>query len=250
MRILIGGPARQDVPTFIEHLKTIRGLELPEGVSVDLFYILNDCPELKPLLDPSQYVEIDTGDEYKRTEETHYWTQGNLTKMSFLRNRFLKEVLLGKYDYGMFVDTDLCLQPDTLKWLLDAKKDIVAEIFWTKSSPDSEAVWPNCWDYDQSQSDDESFRKWLTPGVYRVGGTGACMLFSADVPKACVSFSPIYNIRRALRGEDRWFMIRAACAGFELFVDTHAPAWHLYRPSDYESYMRCIYGDEYNPDHP
>ena len=74
MRILIGGPARQDVPIFTEHLKTIKALELPDGVSVDLFYILNDCPELKELLDPDQYTEINTGDEYVRTEKNHDWS--------------------------------------------------------------------------------------------------------------------------------------------------------------------------------
>lgn len=244
MRILIGGPARQDVPIFTEHLKTIKALELPDGVSVDLFYILNDCPELKELLDPDQYTEINTGDEYVRTEKNHDWSGQNLNKMTRLRNCFLTKVLKDGYDYGMFVDTDVCVQPATLKWLLAAKKDIVAEIFWTKHRPDSNDVWANCWDCDQCSYFPESLQKWSVPGVYRVAGTGACMLVSADVPKAGVSYNPFYSIRYALRGEDRWFMLRAEAAGFELYIDTHAPAWHLYRQSEYEEYMRYIYGDD------
>ena len=244
MRILIGGPARQNVPTFVEHLKCIKDLELPEGVKVDLFYILNDCPELKKFLQPDEYIEINTGDDYSRTEEHHEWKDDNLSKMSLLRNRFLTEILKGGYDYGMFIDTDVCVQPDTLKWLLASGKDIIAEIFWTKWRPGSEAVWANCWEYDQSVTDTETYKKWTVPGVYRVGGTGACMLVSAAVPRAHVSYSPFYNIRQALRGEDRWFMLRAVSAGFELFIDTHAPAWHLYRQGEYEEYMRYVYGTD------
>ena len=242
MKILIGGPARQDVPIFTEHLKTIKELELPDGVSVDLFYILNDCPELKKLLDPNQYVEINTGDEYVRTEKNHDWSAWNLNKMSVLRNRFLTEVLKGGYDYGMFVDTDVCVHHETLKWLLAAKKDIIAEIFWTRHRPDAQEVWANCWDFDQSVYLPGSAEKWMQPGVYRVGGTGACMLVSADVPRAGVNYNPFYSIRHCLRGEDRWFMLRAEAAGFELYVDTHVPAWHLYRQSEYKEYMRYIYG--------
>ena len=244
MKILIGGPAKQDEKVFVEHLACIKELELPEGVETKLFYILNDCPELKPYLQDDEYVEINTGDEYITTEDTHYWSPENLNKMSILRNRFLTEVIRGGYDYGFFVDTDLCLQPTTLKHLLASGKDIIAEIFWTQDRPGSNSVWPNCWDYDQAVFAEESLKKWITPGVYRVGGTGACMLVSADVPKAHVDYSPLYNIRKVLRGEDRWFMIRAVCAGFELFIDTHAPAWHLYRPSEYERYMRHVYDSE------
>ena len=33
-------------------------------------------------------------------------------------------------------------------------------------------------------------------------------------------------------GEDRHFCIRAAALGFTLYVDTHYPAYHIYRESD------------------
>ncbi len=243
MRILIGGPARQDIPTFIEHLKSIEELELPEGCSLHKFYIINDCPELKPLLKYGESIEINTGDEYVRTEDTHYWSDGNLSKMSVLRNKFLEQAHVFGYDYAFFVDSDLVLNPETLKWLLAAKKDIIAEIFWTQDRPGSKSVWPNCWDYDQAAFTDESLKSWMKPGVYKVGGTGACMLLSRKVLDAGVNYDPIYNVRKVLKGEDRWFMIRAVCAGFELFIDTHAPAWHLYRPSELERFKRFMYGD-------
>jgi len=68
------------------------------------------------------------------------------------------------------------------------------------------------------------------PGVYTVGGLGACTLISKRAIQAGVNFKEIYNI--SFMGEDRHFCIRAVALGFELFVDTHYPAFHIYRLSD------------------
>ena len=53
-----------------------------------------------------------------------------------------------------------------------------------------------------------------------------------------VNYSRIPNILNALRGEDRWFSIRAACAGVEMWLDTHYPATHLFTRDEYTEYMR------------
>lgn len=68
------------------------------------------------------------------------------------------------------------------------------------------------------------------PGIYEVGGLGACTLISQHAIKAGVSYNQIRNI--SYWGEDRHFCIRAAALGIPLFVDTHYPALHLYRDSD------------------
>ena len=67
--------------------------------------------------------------------------------------------------------------------------------------------------------------------------TGACTLVTRKVFEAGVDYTQIPNIRKALRGEDRHFCVRAACAGFEMWVDTHCPATHLYTREIYENYM-------------
>lgn len=66
-----------------------------------------------------------------------------------------------------------------------------------------------------------------TPGIYEVGGLGACTLISKSAIQKGVSFEKIKNI--SMRGEDRHFCIRAAALGIDLFVDTHYPAYHIYR---------------------
>ena len=78
---------------------------------------------------------------------------------------------------------------------------------------------------------------WKRPGLYRVGMTGALTLVKREVFEAGVDYTPVPNILRALRGEDRHFCVRAACAGFEMWVDSHCPANHLYTRRLYEQYM-------------
>jgi SRSO17 transposase len=57
-------------------------------------------------------------------------------------------------------------------------------------------------------------------------------LISRTALEAGVNFSRISNL--SFWGEDRHFCIRAAALGLQLFVDTHYPAYHIYRDSDLE----------------
>lgn len=63
-----------------------------------------------------------------------------------------------------------------------------------------------------------------------MGGLGACTLIRRSVLEAGVNFDRIPNV--SFWGEDRHFCIRAQAYGFQLFVDTHYPAYHIYRLSD------------------
>ena len=144
----------------------------------------------------------------------------------------LREMLDGGYDYWFSVDTDIVLDPWTLYRLLEADKDIVSEIFWTQA-PNGK-YWCNAWMVDQSCGMPE---EWKKPGLYRCGMTGALTLVKRKVFEAGVSYEKIPNIHSALRGEDRHFCVRAACHGFEMWIDTHCPARHLYTRRLYEEYM-------------
>jgi len=50
-----------------------------------------------------------------------------------------------------------------------------------------------------------------------------------------VCYDDIYNL--GFDGEDRFFCVRAACAGLSIWIDTHYPAVHLYRDELYQKYM-------------
>ena len=220
-KILICAPLRQDVDVFEAYQEGLDRLEVPEGFSVDRFFVVNDCDEVIPHIRNAEYIRAENGEAYEKTHNDHLWTLDLMWKMSGLRNMTIREMLEGGYDYWLSVDH-----------LIQADRDIVSEIFWTQAP--NGRYWCNAWMVDQSAGMSE---EWKKPGLYRVGMTGALTLVKRTVFEAWVDYTPIPNIRSALRGEDRHFCVRAACAGFEMWVDTHCPATHLYTRELFEQYM-------------
>lgn len=231
-RILITAPLRQETDIFLEYQKGLDALEIPEGYEVSRFFVVNDCREVITFIENAEWTETETGEAYEKTGNDHLWTLDLMRKMSGLRNMTIRKMLDGGYDYWFSVDTDIVLDPRTLKTLIEADRDIVSEIFWTKAP--SGFYWCNAWMADQSAGMPEDWKK---PGLYRCGMTGALTLVKRKVFEAGVDYTQIPNIRTALRGEDRHFCVRAACAGFEMWIDSHCPAEHLYTRSVYNDYM-------------
>jgi len=238
MKVLIGAPLKQKPHIFKEHLKSLHNLIIPEGVEVDFFWVVNDCPEVIPMLKENEYCVKNYGWEYKCDEEEHHWDLVGTSHMSELRDILLRKALYEGYDYYFSVDTDLILQPETLQHLLSRRTPLVAEVFWTKGKDGN--YWSNAWEFDQCQSFPEDIEEWKKPGLYVVGGTGACFLIHRSVLEKGVKYQRIPCIVKALLGEDRHFCIRAICNGFNIYLDTCYPAIHLYRESEYEAYMKGL----------
>ncbi len=146
-----------------------------------------------------------------------------------------------EYDYLFLVDSDLIIHPETINYLLKANKDIISEVFWTKWEPNADKQ-PQVWISDEYKqwvqqrgetlSEEEVVERYQqfiskmrTPGVYEVGGLGACTLISRKALQAGVNFKQIKNL--SFWGEDRHFCIRAVALGLSLHVDTHVPPLHL-----------------------
>ena len=119
IKILITAPLKQDVGIFREYQRALDELIVPDGVTVDRFYVVNDCPEIIPEI-RGDYVVVNTGDKYEKALNDHIWTYDNLTKMHVLRNQTIKRAIDGGYDYWWSIDTDLILDPRTLPVLLGA----------------------------------------------------------------------------------------------------------------------------------
>ena len=225
IRVLIAAPLRQDPKIFREYQKGLDSLIIPDGVEVDRFFVVNNCDEVVPEIRNAEYVVINTNNSMMYRD--HFWTGELISDMSGYRNLTIRKALEGGYDYLLSVDTDLVLEPHTLQVLLEAKKDIVAGLFWTNG-------WSNAWMYDQA---DGYNPEWEQPGLYRIGGSGALILIHRRVFEAGVDYTKIKQIRKALIGEDRHFCIRAECAGFEIWADSHCLPVHLYREPDYQKFM-------------
>ncbi len=250
-RVLIGSAIRQKPAILKEFLVSLTELDRT-GLKVDCFFIDNNDHDesVKILIDfimPGAMIfrGCDRPSEaYHCSEETHYWNDQLIWKVAAYKDVILKFALKNNYSHVLMVDSDLVLHPLTLKQLLASGKDIVSEIFWTEWTPGLGKL-PQVWLTGQYSyylggggiTEEEKNRQAIAviaqlkvPGLYEVGGLGACTLISAKAIAQGVNYQRISNVD--YWGEDRHFCIRAAVMGFELYVDTHYPAYHIYRESD------------------
>ncbi|MEJ3740639.1 MULTISPECIES: hypothetical protein [Bacillus cereus group] len=252
-KILIGTPVHQDPEILKFYLSSLLELDTSNLIVHYCFIDDNIDPASKNILNTfrnnNNNVKILNSafqDEYIKTNHTHQWNSHLIWKVANFKNQIINEVLEGNYDFLFFVDSDLILQKETLQHLISTDKDIISEIFWTKwdlNGPPLPQVWQKdtytLYQHDPNEQLTPSDIKERTltflnmlkqPGVYPVGGLGALTLIKKEVLEKGVNFSEIQNI--SFWGEDRHFCIRAIVHGFELFVDTHYPAFHIYRKSD------------------
>jgi glycosyltransferase involved in cell wall biosynthesis len=166
-------------------------------------------------------------------------------KVAAFKDRMIDRARIEGYDYLFLIDSDIVLHPDTIDTLMNARKEIISNVFWTRWTPTS-SIEPQVWIFDtrgvyavgegEAITSDEIVRRWerfiaqlKEPGIYEVGGLGACTLISRQALLKGVCFKRLKNL--SFWGEDRHFCVRAAALGIPLYVDTHLPACHIYRES-------------------
>ncbi len=253
-RILIGGPVYQK-PDILNLFLQSLGRLAKADVAVDYLFIDDNkdpvsSASLQSFQDHHGGVTVLPGGDaeslYHCDQEEHHWNTGLTQKVAAFKDRIFQFALEGDYTHVFLVDSDLVFHPGLLLGLLATGKDIVSEIFWTRWRHGNEPL-PNVWLYDAYDLCPRAFDEVLTPeetvtrergflallrvpGLYEVGGLGACTLISRNALEAGMSFAPVKNLMFV--GEDRHFCVRASVLGFDLFVDTHFPAYHIYRESD------------------
>lgn len=254
-RILLGTPVNQKQTILKEFLASVMELNT-DNYQLDYYFIDNN-EELasKELLlsfkekKPSTIIEyVEDINIYKRNHHTHFWNDALIWRVADYKNKMIQKAITDQYDYLFLVDSDLILHPKTIDYLIKAEKDIISEVFWTNWQPNTQKQ-PQVWMFDEYKQWEQSpgerltdnevseryqqfIKKMQTPGVYEVGGLGACTLISKKALLSGVNFNRIKNL--SFWGEDRHFCIRAAAIGLSLYVDTHVPPLHLYRESDLE----------------
>jgi hypothetical protein len=252
-RVLIASPVRQRPDVLQAFLRSLQELEL-DGIEAEFAFV--DDNDTQPSSDvlhafqrsaPVRFMPAGSpGPAYVTDDVTHHWTPANMSRVATFKDRFLDVGLSEEFDAVFLVDSDLVLQPGTLKQLLSNEVAICSEIFWTRWEGRDEDL-PQVWmhgqyslfrlardefiDVEEQHRRTAEFLAMLrVPGVYEVGGLGACTLIRRDAIARGVSFRPILNL--VLSGEDRDFSVHAAARAIPLHVDTHVPPLHLYRPSD------------------
>lgn len=186
---------------------------------------INGEPSKNKLL-PKLDEEIE---EFIQNEDTHFWNSALVDRIIRIKNYAIREFLKTNSDAIYFFDSDIIVHPKMLAHLLELKHEIICEIFWTKFSKKEEYK-PNVWDIQTcTYRSADSIIRLRYPGVYKVGGGGACLLIWREPLEKGLNYSRIDNVD--FWGEDRHFSVRAECLGYNLFVDTLYPAFHIYRPS-------------------
>ena len=255
-RILVGSPIQQKpsiLSVFLNHLSHIES----EEYILDYFFVDDNVdPFSKSLLQQfklhcKSLCIIKPSNEtssFYCNEYTHYWTNDLVWKVGSFKDDIIHYAKENEYDYLFLVDSDIILHPETINQLIKAKKPIISNIFWTAWQPGTQPL-PQVWisdtytlyHYDSSENltheeinkrTDQFLSQLKIPGVYEVGGLGACTLINKFAIHKGISFKRIKNI--TLWGEDRHFCVRALALDIPLFVDTHYPAYHIYRISDLE----------------
>jgi glycosyltransferase involved in cell wall biosynthesis len=256
VRVLVGSPIRQKPLILKEFLESLARLS-KKGYTLDyLFVDDNVVEESHDVLRQFQQKEApccriegpnreENNGEYVCNEITHFWKEDTVWKVAGFKDRIIEKARDEGYDYLFLIDSDIVLHPDTIDQLLSDKKDIVSNIFWTRFTP-QQGILPQVWVKDfytlwegqenevltqaEIQQRTNAFLDRLkTPGVYEVGGLGACTLISKHALSKGVTFKRLKNL--TFWGEDRHFCVRAVALGLSLFVDTHLPACHIYRDS-------------------
>lgn len=235
--ILLASPVRQSPEILKLFLESLSRLNKNDSIDY-LFVDDNDDAESKKILIEQIHKNkctIWTSDElkhhYLKTDVTHEWDYKSVWRLAKIKDRVISYAKENNYDYLFLIDSDVLIKPDTIDRLISRGKDIICNIFWTPWQPNTKPM-PQVWlqDLYSFDADPEFMDKLRVPGIYEVGGLGACTLISKAAIQKGVKFAQLHNV--SFWGEDRHFCIRAVALGLQLFVDTTEPGFHIYRNSD------------------
>ncbi|MGE7272711.1 CDP-glycerol:glycerophosphate glycerophosphotransferase [Brevibacillus panacihumi] len=254
-KVLIASAVRQNSKVLEEFLSSL--LELNTDNFETHILLINDNVDITSTQVLRSFAQNDGVfvEELKEdeTDATPFikgeWTDERIWKVASFKNAFIDVALDGGYDFLFLIDADVILQPETLQHLINVNTDIISPIYWTRWNAES-GILPQVWvmeQYSQYQyhyderffpetmknSQREFLRAVQTPGIYEIGGLAGCILLSRKALEAGVNFSELEGIN--LKGEDCHFSLRAREMGFQLFVSTFLPAFHIYQDVDLEN---------------
>lgn len=263
-RVLIASPIRQKPAVLRHFLESLTRLS-SRGVELSCAFIDdNTDPESTALLAeyrfPGEYAVIratsssEEESDYLQDDIRHHWNDRLIWKVARFKDFLIDLALERNFDYVFLVDSDLVLSPFTIEHLVSCDRDIVSEVFWTSWRP-GHMLLPQVWltgtyefvpqrrdepltELEKKRRSIEFIKKLYSPGLYRVGGLGACTLISRRALEKGVRFAEIDNL--TYWGEDRHFCVRARALGIELWADTSFPPLHLYRDDLLSQVQRYI----------
>ena len=132
-----------------------------------------------------------------------------------------------------WADSDVVLPPEAITRLVLAQKDFVCGIYCQRIAPH----WPLIAHFDDKRKHFNWFMEWPENVLAPIDGCGfGCVLTSTAMLKAMPA--PWFTFEQF--SEDFDFCLRAAKAGYQLFVDTGVLCGHLMdpQPATVEDYLK------------
>lgn len=183
-------------------------------------YLVNFC-EVNSNCILMDKIEIGNSDY-----QDHNWNSTRIDRIISIKNKAIEYALNNDFDYLFLVDSDLVLNPSTLKHLVNANEHFIFSVFWTLFF--NETIYkPNAWDFHSwAYKDSQTLLNLSEKGSYVVGGGGACTLISREIMKKGLTFERLLSLN--YQGEDRHFCTRAQALGYKVVADSHFPAYHIF----------------------
>lgn len=253
--VIICSPIKRKPAILSEFLKGLDRLDTT-GINIQYYFTDdNDDPASSKLLQdfqashkkvhlrPASEIVGPSLDFNTSKSGLHTWSQDLMNRVAAIKDDMLDYAQEINADYAFLVDSDIIMSPKTIKHLIERKVDIVSEIFWTEWIP-GQLYSPNAWlqdeispfvNFEQKHYDEWQIKQFTAsfynmlkiPGIYEVGGLGACTLISNHAITTGARFKLVDNV--SFSGEDRHFCIRARALDLLLHIDTVYPAYHIYR---------------------
>lgn len=156
----------------------------------------------------------------------HKWGPDSTRRVAAIKNYAIDMFLDTRREWLVLVDSDVILQPNTIRHLVEVRKPVVSAVFWSRWGPDRPFM-PNVWEWPPySFSSPYWIEQLRRPGHVEVGGLGACTLIHRGVLEQGVRFEPTSETQDW--GEDRWFCARCAALKVPLVADTCVTPFHIY----------------------
>ena len=228
--ILIGAPIQNRESCITDYLNHIYNLEYPKENIILAFYINNSTDKTEEIIQHFQQlhqekykaIRVWTGKVMKGKQDDQTRFIRDYALFSVVRNNFLKKIRNLSFDYLFSIDSDVMVEPHTLKKLISNDKDVCAATVYNGQKNGTDFYNAYKWD-NESQAYRVIGTDWLDKAnePFIVDVTGACYLIHRKVLDAGVKY------RYYFRGEDGGFCQSAQKKGFTLWCDPTLRPKHL-----------------------
>jgi cellulose synthase/poly-beta-1,6-N-acetylglucosamine synthase-like glycosyltransferase len=219
--VAIGCPIQNREEIVKEYLEGISNLDYPKNKLIPCFFVNNTSDKTGELIlnwmaeNKKDYklIVYERDDKvYKRRTDRQDRENRDYTLFTIVRNRFLKLVKTVEWDYLFSVDSDIIIQPDTLKKLLAHKKEIVSALVYNGFHFGQD------W-YNYRVKKERNGRRgyyvyrYIPQNIFEVDVTGACYLIRRGVIDRGIK----YKVHKF--GEDVGFCEEAKSKGIKIYCD-------------------------------